>query len=80
MATCVQEALGYLGFPAVPSQYLLFDRALCLAKECCLARPAARDHDDILYAARLYGSIAEISIKVTGWLFVQRDKVIYSFL
>lgn len=54
----------YLGFPAVPCQALPFDRVVCLAKEACLARGAARDAADTLFAARLYGSIADISIKV----------------
>lgn len=59
-----QEALVYLRFPAVPSQALPLDRIACLAKECCLSRGPARDPEDILFAARLYGSIADISIKV----------------
>ncbi|CAM9253189.1 unnamed protein product, partial [Hapterophycus canaliculatus] len=59
----LQEALVYLRFPAVPSQALPLDRIACLAKECCLSRGPARDADDILFAARLYGSIADISIK-----------------
>lgn len=56
--------MAYLGFPVVPSQALLFDRAACLAKECCLARGPGRDPDDTLFAARLYGAIADISVKV----------------
>lgn len=59
-----QEALVYLGFPAVPSQTLPLDRAACLAKEYCLSRGPTRDAEDTLFAARLYGSIADISIKV----------------
>ncbi|CAM9588292.1 unnamed protein product [Ectocarpus sp. 13 AM-2016] len=59
----MQEALVYLGFPAVPSQALPFDRAACLAKEFFLMQGPARDSDDTLFAAKLYGAIADISIK-----------------
>eukprot|EP00903_Cladosiphon_okamuranus_P010662 g10080.t1 len=59
----MQEALVYLGFPAVPAQALPFDRALCLIKEVFLARGTARDAEDAIFAASLYGSIADISIK-----------------
>lgn len=61
--------MAYLGFPAVPSQALPLDRVVCLAKEVCLARGPARDVDDTLFAASLYGSIADISIKVRVKMF-----------
>lgn len=48
----------------MPNQVLPFDRAVCLAKEACLARGPGRDSDDTLFAASLYGAIADISIKV----------------
>lgn len=73
MLTHVQEALAYLGFPVVPSQALLFDRAACLAKEVCLARGPARDPDDTLFAAKLYGAIADISVKVRFCQWYQSD-------
>lgn len=52
----------------MPSQALPFDRAACLAKEVCLA--SARDAADMLFAARLYGHIADISIKVCAQSFL----------
>ncbi|CAM9804847.1 unnamed protein product [Sphacelaria rigidula] len=57
----MQEALAYLGFPPVPSHALPVQRWLCL---CCekMTQPP-REELDMLYAARLYGAIADISIK-----------------
>ena len=60
----IQEALAYLGFKPIPSQTLPMQRALCIALECLRRTP--RDVDDSLFAVRLYSSIADISIKVTG--------------
>ena len=56
-----KEALAYLGFKPVPKQGMLARRTWCLAQE--YARQQPRDVDDSVYAAGLYSSIADISIK-----------------
>ena len=57
-----KEALAYLGFKPVPKQGMLAQRTWCLAQE--YARQQPRDVDDSVFAAGLYSSIADISIKV----------------
>ncbi|CAN0418259.1 unnamed protein product [Ascophyllum nodosum] len=58
----MQEALAYLGFKPVPKQGMLAQRTWCLAQE--YARQQPRDVDDSVFAAGLYSSIADISIKM----------------